>query len=77
MTFSSIAYVDLRRIREVGAELAHELEDAGIIGIPYDRKSSLEGSVGCERPRGAEGGWIAFGKKRDPPRRSRAWMASA
>lgn len=54
------AHAKSGRIGEVGAELAHELEDARILGVPNDGESSFEGSIRCERPRCTEWSWVAL-----------------
>ena len=58
-------------IRKVRAQLAHELEDTRILGVACDGKSSLEGSVCNERPRGAERRRVALSEERSPTSSSR------
>jgi hypothetical protein len=58
--------VELPRIRKVGAELAHELEDAGIASSSCDRQSSLKRGVGDEGSGGTKRRRVALGEEGSP-----------
>jgi len=58
--------VELPRIRKVGAELAHELEDAGIASISCDGQSSLQRGVGDEGSGGTKRRRIGLGEEGSP-----------
>lgn len=55
--------VELPRIRKVGTELAHKLEDAGITSIPCDGYGSLQRRVGNEGPGATKRRRIGLGEE--------------